>query len=83
MNEKEGCASRRLKTLKQTKWFIFVETSETLMWAIKTLLPFLDSYGIMRAKRKQRKADMEYQTKQPIILHSQHWAVKLVPEEMH
>ena len=47
------------------------------------LLPFLDSDGIMYAKGRLRKADMEYQTTHPIILHSQHWAVRLFLETMH
>ena len=47
------------------------------------LLPFLDSNGLMRAKGRLRKADVEYQTKHPVILPSQHWAVKLFLEDMH
>ena len=47
------------------------------------LLPFLDSNGIMRAKGRLRKADVEYQTKHSGILPSQHWAVKLFLEDMH
>ena len=46
-------------------------------------LPFLDSDGIMGAKGRLRKAHVEYQTKHPIILHNQHWAVKFFQEEMH
>ena len=37
----------------------------------------------MRARGTLRKADVEYQTKHPIILHSQNWAVKLFLDEMH
>ena len=47
------------------------------------LLPFLDSDGIMRAKGRLGKADVEYQTKHPIILHSEHWAMKLLLEKRH
>ena len=47
------------------------------------LLPFLDSNGIMRAKGRLRKADVGYQTKHPVILPSQHWAVRLFLENMH
>ena len=47
------------------------------------VLPFLDSYGIMRAKGRLRKSDKDYQTKHPIILHSQQWAVKLSLEKIH
>ena len=47
------------------------------------LLPFLDSNGNMRTKRRLREADVEYQTKHPVILPSQHWAVKLFLEDMH
>ena len=38
------------------------------------LLTFLDSNGIMRAKGRLRKADMEYQTKHPVFLPNQNWA---------
>ena len=34
-------------------------------------------------KGRLRKADLKYQTKHSIILHSQHWTVKLFLEEMH
>ena len=37
----------------------------------------------MRSKERLRKADVEYQTKHPIILHSQHWALKFSLKEMH
>ena len=47
------------------------------------LLPFLDSNGIMHAKGRLRKADVEYQTKHPFILPSQHWAVRVFLEDMH
>ena len=37
----------------------------------------------MRATGRLRKADVAYQTKHHIILHSQHWVVKLFLEETH
>ena len=47
------------------------------------LLPFLDSDDIMHSNGRLRKADEEYQTKHPIILHSQHWARTHFLDEMH
>ena len=47
------------------------------------VLPFIDSDGLMRAKGRLRRADVEYQTINPINQHCQYWAVNLFAEDKH
>ena len=71
-----GCFSSKIVSLKKA---MTVQSQSKLIG----LSPFLDSDGFVGVKGKLRKADLEYQIKHPIILHSQHWAVNFFLEEMH
>ena len=64
------CFSSEIISLKKT---MMVESKNNLIG----FLPILDNDGIKRSKGGQPRTDVEYQTKYPIILYSQHWAVKL------
>lgn len=87
----------RLLELAESKiWFLvqrdtFADETKELMKQnevssrshLLPLSPFLDKDGLMRARGRLRKANIEYQTKHPIILSSKHPVVKLFLEHQH
>ena len=50
---------------------------------VVSLVPLIDSNGILRAKRRLRKADLPYETKHPVILPNKHRAVQLYLSYQH
>ena len=50
---------------------------------IVSLVHFIDSNGILRAKRRLRKAKLPYETKHSVILPNKHRAVQLYLNYQH